>query len=139
MIRSGQPAALSGGLACHAALSGFLRRLGFGAALAFAAIFWDGCRGVAQPGLGQVTVASWGCFQSFPGGLPRCWPCSMLLILLSGLLVLFLRGVGWFMPVRDRAFLPGPPGIWHSEWFQIPAVAMCVGDISFWSYFWSFG
>ena len=27
----------------------------------------DGCRGVAQPGLGQVTVASWGCFQSFPG------------------------------------------------------------------------
>ena len=23
--------------------------------------------------------------------------------------------------VRDRAFLPGPPGIWHSEWFRVPA------------------
>ena len=32
--------------------------------------FLDGRRGVAQSGLGLVTVASWGCFQSFPGGLP---------------------------------------------------------------------
>ena len=56
-------AALSGGLACCAALSGFLRRLRGVAAF----FFWDGCRGVAQSGLGPVIVASWGCFQSFPG------------------------------------------------------------------------
>ena len=34
--------------------------------------------------------------------------------------------------VRDRAFLPGPPGIWHSEWFQIPAAAICAEDIALW-------
>ena len=28
--------------------------------------------------------------------------------------------------VRDRAFLPGPPGIWHSEWFQVPASVVCA-------------
>ena len=27
--------------------------------------------------------------------------------------------------VRDRAFLPGPPGIWSSGWFQVPA-ARCL-------------
>ena len=32
--------------------------------------------------------------------------------------------------VRDRAFLPGPPGIWHSEWYQIPAAAICAEDIA---------
>ena len=26
--------------------------------------------------------------------------------------------------VRDRAFLPGPPGIWDSEWVSIPASAV---------------
>ena len=36
--------------------------------------------------------------------------------------------------VRDRAFLPGPPGIWHSEWFQIPAAAICAEDIALWPY-----
>ena len=46
---------------------GFFDGWVFGAARAVAAIFWDGCRGVAQSGLGPVTVASWGCFQSFPG------------------------------------------------------------------------
>ena len=51
-----------------AALSGFLRRLGFGAARAGAVIFGDGCRGVAQSGIGPVTVASWGCFHSFHWG-----------------------------------------------------------------------
>ena len=34
--------------------------------------------------------------------------------------------------VRDRAFLPGPPGIWHSEWFQIPAAVVCDEDIALW-------
>ena len=32
--------------------------------------------------------------------------------------------------VRDRAFLPGPPGIWQSEWFQVPATAICADDIA---------
>ena len=36
--------------------------------------------------------------------------------------------------VRDRAFLPGPPGIWCSEWFQVPAAAICVDDIAHWPY-----
>ena len=34
--------------------------------------------------------------------------------------------------VRDRAFLPGPPGIWHSEWFQIPAAAVCAESVALW-------
>ena len=34
--------------------------------------------------------------------------------------------------VRDRAFLPGPPGFWLSEWFQIPATAICAEDIAHW-------
>ena len=36
--------------------------------------------------------------------------------------------------VRDRAFLPWPPGTWHSEWFQIPATATCAEDIAHWPY-----
>ena len=36
--------------------------------------------------------------------------------------------------VRDRAFLPGPPGIWHSEWFQVPTAAICAEDIAHWPY-----
>ena len=34
--------------------------------------------------------------------------------------------------VRDRAFLSGPPGIWRSEWFQVPAAAICAEDIVLW-------
>ena len=44
--------------------------------------------------------------------------------------------------VRDRAFLPGPPGIWCSEWFQTPAAVICAEDIALWPYtlvFWSNG
>ena len=33
--------------------------------------------------------------------------------------------------VRDRAFLPGLPGIWDSEWFQIPAAAICAEILLF--------
>ena len=36
--------------------------------------------------------------------------------------------------VRDRAFLLGPPGIWCSEWFQIPAAVVCAEDIALWPY-----
>ena len=36
--------------------------------------------------------------------------------------------------VRDRAFLPGPPGIRHSEWFQVPAAAICAEDVALWPY-----
>ena len=40
----------------------------------------------------------------------------LLLILWYGLLVHIPRGVVWFMRFGTRAFLPGPPGIWDSEW-----------------------
>ena len=36
--------------------------------------------------------------------------------------------------VRDRAFLPGPPGIWCSEWFQGPAAVVCAEEIALWPY-----
>ena len=44
----------------------------------------------------------------------------LLLTLLFGLLMLLIRGVGLVHAVRDRAFLPGPPGIWCFEWYQVP-------------------
>ena len=34
--------------------------------------------------------------------------------------------------VRDRAFLPGPPGIWDSEWVIVPAAAICAEDLAHW-------
>ena len=34
--------------------------------------------------------------------------------------------------IRDRAFLPRPPGIWHSEWFQIPDAVICAEDLALW-------
>ena len=36
--------------------------------------------------------------------------------------------------VRDRAFLPGPPVSWCSEWFQVPAAVVCAEDITLWPY-----
>ena len=36
--------------------------------------------------------------------------------------------------VRDRAFLPGPLGIWDSEWVCILASAICAEDIAHWPY-----
>ena len=36
--------------------------------------------------------------------------------------------------VRDRAFLPGPPGIWSSDWFQVPASVVCAEDVALWPY-----
>ena len=36
--------------------------------------------------------------------------------------------------VRDRAYLPGPSGIWSSEWFEIPAAVICAEDIALWPY-----
>ena len=36
--------------------------------------------------------------------------------------------------VRDRAFLLGPPGIWCSEWYQVPAAVVCDEDIDLWPY-----
>ena len=35
---------------------------------------------------------------------------------------------------RNRAFLPGPPGIWDSEWFAVSATAICADDIAHWPY-----
>ena len=56
----------------------------------------------------------------------------LLLIRWFGLPVLIPRGVGWFIAVRDWAFLPGPPGVWESEWVNIPASAFCAEDIAHW-------
>ena len=36
--------------------------------------------------------------------------------------------------VRDRAFLPGPPGLWDSEWVNIPASDISSADIALWPY-----
>ena len=36
--------------------------------------------------------------------------------------------------VRDRAFLPGLPRIWHSVWFQVPATVICSDDVALWPY-----
>ena len=56
----------------------------------------------------------------------------LLLTLLSSLLVLFIRRRRLVVAVRDSAFLPGPPGIWCSEWFQVPAAVVCAEDITHW-------
>ena len=36
--------------------------------------------------------------------------------------------------VRDRAFLPGPPALWDSDWVVIPASAISAADIALWPY-----
>ena len=36
--------------------------------------------------------------------------------------------------VRDRAFLPGPHGIWDSESVTVPASVICTDDIAHWPY-----
>ena len=36
--------------------------------------------------------------------------------------------------VRDRAFLPGPPGIWSSDWITVPSTVICADDIAQWPY-----
>ena len=42
--------------------------------------------------------------------------------------------------VRDRAFLPQPPGVWDSDWVHVPASAICAEDpCSLALYTWSFG
>ena len=36
--------------------------------------------------------------------------------------------------VRDRAFLPGPPGIWDSDWITVPPSVICADDTALWPY-----
>ena len=36
--------------------------------------------------------------------------------------------------VRDQAFLPGPPGLWDSDWISIPASSISAVDIAPWPY-----
>ena len=36
--------------------------------------------------------------------------------------------------VRDRTFWPRPPGIWDSQWVNVPASAICAEDIALWPY-----
>ena len=46
--------------------------------------------------------------------------------------------VSWYPPKRrrlvhavsDRAFLPGPPGIWTSEWVSLPASVVCAENVA---------
>ena len=37
-------------------------------------------------------------------------------------------------PVRDRAFLPGSPGFWDSDWVTVPSSIICADDIALWPY-----
>ena len=59
----------------------------------------------------------------------------LLLILLSGLLVHFPKRCRLVHAVRDRAFLPGPLGIWESGWVDVPASAICAEDVDHWPFF----
>ena len=36
--------------------------------------------------------------------------------------------------VRDRAFLPGLPRIWCSEWCQVPSAVISSADVDLWPY-----
>ena len=36
--------------------------------------------------------------------------------------------------VRDRAFLPGPLGVWDSEWVSMLATSVCAADVALWPY-----
>ena len=36
--------------------------------------------------------------------------------------------------VRDRAFLPGPPGIGESKWVNVPTSAISAEDVNLWPY-----
>ena len=36
--------------------------------------------------------------------------------------------------VRDRAFLPRPPGIWDSQWVTVLASAICAEDVAHWPF-----
>ena len=36
--------------------------------------------------------------------------------------------------VRDRAFVPGPPAIWDSDWISVPASAIGADDVAHWPY-----
>ena len=58
----------------------------------------------------------------------------LLLVPWYGLLVLFPRGVAWFMLFGIVPFLPGPPGLWDSDWVNIPASAICAADVALWPY-----
>ena len=59
-----------------------------------------------------------------------------------GMILLQIEGLVCWLPspkrrrlvhaVRDRAFLPGPPGIWDSQWVTVPASAICADDVAQW-------
>ena len=36
--------------------------------------------------------------------------------------------------VRDRAWLPGLPAIWDSDWISLPASAICADEVAHWPY-----
>ena len=55
-----------------------------------------------------------------------------LMILWSGLLALFLRGVGFVHAVRDHDMLPGPAQLWASGWINVPASIVNAEDVAHW-------
>ena len=61
---------------------------------------------------------------------------SIMMVVLVLLLILLVWSAGahpkrrrLVHAVRDRAFLPGPPGLWDSDWVNIPASAISAADI----------
>ena len=67
------------------------------------------------------------------------WPIMMvekvlLLILWYGLLGALPKRRQLVHVVRDWAFLPRPPGIWDSQWVNVPSSAVCAEDIARWPY-----
>ena len=38
------------------------------------------------------------------------------------------------MPCVTVLFLPGPPGIWSSGWFQVPVTVVSADDVALWPY-----
>ena len=43
-------------------------------------------------------------------------------------------GWGTMLQTRPGFFLPGPLGIWDSEWISVPASAVSAEDVAHWPY-----
>ena len=88
--------------------------------------------------VGVGTLLFWICFaSSLPS--PVRWSIMMILralprILSCGLLVLFPRGVGWFMQCAILLRCPGPAPFWHSHWISLLTSAVTAEDVDVWPY-----
>ena len=68
---------------------------------------------------------------SFLGSLH--WPAGGADLGVGGVSLLLILWFG-LHAVRGRAFLPGPPCIWDSQWVTLPASVICTGDVAHWPY-----